>query len=443
MSIPDRTVTKVSWKDLFPWLCLLRTFAIAGSVTVVAFAALATVLSPIGWIVSEKVFLNKQTIQSDPEFQEFVEINRSPYRGIFDESLKPGNYVELFGARLSGARAVFERTTFPYRMLFRGGLGARKFFYVLFGCAWMLVAWSFSGCCITRYALLRMTRDETLPIDEVWEFGVKRFFNCVLSVLACFGVVVLFCLPCFLIGLFLTTNATSILGALLWVIVSICGVGIALSLFGLLFGWPLMIASVSAENQNALDAVTRSFAYVYQKPLNYAFYALMALIYGGFCWLIISYIANMAINASFWAASWGTNIGNPDRIAEFMAVSEPELVPVVDAVAAGGDSSKEATSSALNFSAKVIRFWNGMISTLAVSFLNGLFWCLAAGIYLLMRWDVDETEMDEVFLDEDSRTFQLPPLKSDENGIPQIQKLEDYEASRQKSESSGVDALGE
>ncbi len=443
MSIPDRTITKVSWKDLFPWLCLFRTFAIAGSVTVVAFAALATVLSPVGWIISEKVFLNKQTIRSDRDFREFVEINRSPYRGIFDESLKPKSYVELFGARLSGARAVVERTTLPYRMLFRGGLGARKFFYVLFGCAWMLIAWSFSGCCITRYALLRMTREETLPIDDVWEFGIKRFSNCVLSVSACFGVVVLFCLPCFLIGLLLTTNSTSILGAILWFIVSICSVGIALSQFGLLFGWPLMIASVSAENQNALDAVTRSFAYVYQKPLNYAFYAMLALVYGGFCWLIISYVASTAINASFWATSWGANLGNAGRISEFVVIPEAGLVPSSNSVGADADSPDVVTSSTLILSAKVIRFWNGMISTLAVSFLYGLFWSLAAGVYLLMRFDVDETEMDEVFLDEGLRTFELPPLKSDESGIPQIQKLEDYEASRKKGESTGVDALGE
>ena len=59
--------------------------------------------------------------------------------------------------------------------------------------------------------------------------------------------------------------------------------------------------------------------------------------------------------------------------------------------------------------------------TLAASFMYALFWCLATAVYLLLRKDVDETEMDEVYQVDEKRTYELPPLKSDENGIPQVQ----------------------
>jgi hypothetical protein len=48
---------------------------------------------------------------------------------------------------------------------------------------------------------------------------------------------------------------------------------------------------------------------------------------------------------------------------------------------------------------------------------------MASAAYLLLRKDVDETEMDEIYLADQRRTYDLPPLKSDADGIPQIQLL--------------------
>ena len=46
---------------------------------------------------------------------------------------------------------------------------------------------------------------------------------------------------------------------------------------------------------------------------------------------------------------------------------------------------------------------------------------MASAIYLLLRKDVDDTEMDEISVVNQQRTYELPPLKTDENGIPQVQ----------------------
>ncbi len=443
MSIPDRTITKVAWSELFPWICLFKTFSLASSVTVVAFATLGTVVAPVGWIISEKLFLTPALIQSDPFFQELTEANRSPYRGVFEQTRKPVSNVELWGARLNGLRAVFDRLTAPYRALFQVRLGARRFWYLVFGCLWSLGGWSFAGCCISRYAAISLARDERLPINEVWAFGCQRWFNCVLAVVACFLVVGLFCLPCVLIGLLLTGDVSSVIGALLWFIVAACGLGMAVVLIGTLFGWPLMIATVAAENQNALDAVTRAFAYVYQRPLHYALYGLVAVLFGGFCWLIIVTIAQTAINAGFWGASWSANVGNPGRIDDFRRFAEVESSLSVAAETVSGQTDAQLRSRTLEFSTRMIRFWNGMISTLAVSLLYGLFWCEAVAIYLLLRRDVDETEFDEVYVEGDQRVYELPPLKSDEMGVPTIERLEEYRNRKNSEPSQTLDSLGE
>ncbi|MBX3416372.1 MAG: hypothetical protein KF851_02120 [Pirellulaceae bacterium] len=443
MAIPDRTITNVSWRDLFPWLCLFQTFSIAFSVTVIAFAALAAVVTPVGWIVAEKTFLTPELITSDPFFQELVEVNRSPYRGILDHSSKTAISMEVWGARFYGLKAVFERITDPFRWLFREELGARKFWYLVVGCLWTLGIWSFSGCCISRYAVVRMARDESLGIDQVWSFGCKRWVNCVLALGACFLVVAAFCIPCFFIGLLLTGDVSSVIGSMLWFIVAVCGTVIAVALVGLLFAWPLMIGSVATEDQNALDAVTRAYAYLYQKPFNYALYALVAVLFGGFCWLIVATIAQTAINSAFWGASWGANLGGEQRIDSYKRFGEAEQQIARGAETVAIAEAGQARSATLEFSTRVIRFWNGMISTLAVSVLYGLFWCQASAVYLLLRYDVDETEMDEVYLEGQPRSYELPPLKSDEQGIPQIQKLEDYQGERGSEDSERLDMLGE
>ena len=79
---------------------------------------------------------------------------------------------------------------------------------------------------------------------------------------------------------------------------------------------------------------------------------------------------------------------------------------------------------------RIIHFWNGLLLTIAVAFLFGQFWCLASAVYLLLRKDVDETEMDEVYQTEQTRSYDLPPLKSDANGTPIIEPLDENSRSK-------------
>ncbi len=81
------------------------------------------------------------------------------------------------------------------------------------------------------------------------------------------------------------------------------------------------------------------------------------------------------------------------------------------------------SSGSLNAGRGIIGLWNSLVRTIAAAFIYGLFWCMASAIYLLLRKDVDETEMDEIFVVDEKRTYELPPLKSDEHGIPQVQTL--------------------
>ena len=54
----------------------------------------------------------------------------------------------------------------------------------------------------------------------------------------------------------------------------------AILTIGLAAGWPLMAPTVSTEGTDTFDALSRSYAYVYQRPLAYLLYAVAATIIG-------------------------------------------------------------------------------------------------------------------------------------------------------------------
>lgn len=420
------SLSKVSWRELCPWTIIFRALPVSFSVTILIWALLGVVLTPMGWLISENVFLGNDEIQGDRTFKEMVERNRSPYQSVFIATRESDSPIKVFGTNLSGPMLVFDQLVQPFATIFDRGLNGRQFVYILFGSVWTLLVWSFAGCAITRVSLLRLTRDEPADLDDSFDYARDHFGTCVWALMMPLLAVALICVPLAVFGLLLGFDFGVFLGGIFWFIVLLMSFTIVIFLLGLMFGWPLMISSVSAEGQNAFDAMTRSFAYTFQKPVQYFMYMVIAVLFGGFCWIVVASMTNSTINIGYWATSWGANRFSTQRI-DFVK-STLRNAPLAD------DSEAPSGLTMMQRGQKIIGFWNAVARTVAAAFLYGLFWCMASAIYLLLRKDVDETEMDEVFMLDEKRTYDLPPLKSDENGIPQVQSPEVVERSNDESE---------
>lgn len=397
------SVSKISWQDLCPWTNIFKTLSIAISPSVVLWALAGVLVTSLGWFVAEKLFVN-EALRADPMMQWLVVANHSPYEAAFAERPVPINSISLGGIELSGPLRVFAMLVVPFSMLFELGQSSWKFLYFLCGALWSIATWSFVGCAITRICLLRLTRNEALNIEDTFDFAVRKFLDCVGAVAMPLIGVALLCIPMFLIGLLLTFDIGALLMSVLWFVVLAVALVEVVLLIGLMFGWPLIVSSVSAEGQNSFDATTRAFAYTMQRPLNYLFYAVVAVLFGGFCWLIVHKATLAVVEMGYWSTSWGANVFDGQRSNEFRNPVEP--------------------SNSLRWATNITGFWNAFAKTVATAFLYGLFWCMSSAIYLLLRKDVDETEMDEIFVADEQRTYDLPPLKSDEMGIPQVQDPE-------------------
>ena len=155
----------------------------------------------------------------------------------------------------------------------------------------------------------------------------------------------------------------------------------AVLFLGTLFGWPLMWAVISVEGTDSFDALSRTYAYVFQRPLRYLFYIVVAAVIGWLGWILVRNFAAGVVWLGYWAAGWGCG-ERPDQV-------HPP---------AGGDE----LSSVGRFGAGMIRFWAGCVKLLAVGYVFSYFWTASTAVYFLLRHNVDATEMDEVFLDADA-----------------------------------------
>ena len=176
----------------------------------------------------------------------------------------------------------------------------------------------------------------------------------------------------------------------------------ALLLLGLVFGWPLIWATISTEGTDTFDALSRSYAYVFQRPLRYLFYAIVAAVLGWLGWLLVQNFAAAVIWLTYWAAGWGAA---GDRIDLIRGIKIADVKDLAGISYAGG---------------AMIRFWVGCVQFLAAGYFYGYFFTAASAMYLLLRRDVDATEMDEVFLDADQgeQTKEPASVESEANGTP-------------------------
>jgi hypothetical protein len=123
------------------------------------------------------------------------------------------------------------------------------------------------------------------------------------------------------------------------------------------------------------------------------FYAALATFYGALAWLLVYHFSEGVIRFTEWAAAWGAG---PQRWAEIVRLrDDPSL---------GGGMVMAA--------ALLMGLGTGLVRTIAAGLVYSLFWCLAAAAYLLLRRDVDQTELDEVFADSQTRRYQLPAVDS-------------------------------
>jgi hypothetical protein len=418
--VEQGVVRQIAWKEIFPWWILVRSFRLAISGSVLVLMAAAITLTVVGWgvlgvilspdpawrIGSAKQCPWLEILRLVPEEMGFFTSPRSmatPRRsepeGKTSETSFPMTPVSLAGEKVPETSVPWPSGTAtcpacylrPLSTALTGSGTFKDWLYLVLAWLWKLAVWAFFGAAVTRMAVVRLASEERLSLAKSLRFARQKWLSYVAAPLFPFLGMLLAGLPIAILGLFLKFDLGVLIAGLLWPLALLAGIMIMILLLGLLFGWPLMWATISAEGTDCFDALSRSYAYVFQRPLRYLFYGVVAGLIGALGWVLVSQFAAGVIQLTYWSAGWGLG-GDADAY-----VGQTEFGPVG------------------RIGAILIRFWVACVKLGAVSYLAAYFWVAVSAIYLLLRYDVDAAEMDEVYLEEEEEQpgYGMPPLKTD------------------------------
>jgi len=191
------------------------------------------------------------------------------------------------------------------------------------------------------------------------------------------------------------------LAALVWPLALIAAFLLTVLLLGLIFGWPFMWVALGAESESdALDAISHAYTYALLRPLRYLGYVTLGLLIGVFGFLLIAHASEIMLQFVRRGVEWAAG---EKRATELIWIFQP------NGLTADGKLVASPESSWIWFGGWLIRIFNGIVRTIAAAYAGSFLFCAASAMYLLLRYDNEHTEFDEVFVEEEE-SLQLPDV---------------------------------
>jgi len=186
--------------------------------------------------------------------------------------------------------------------------------------------------------------------------------------------------------------------------------------------------------------LSRSGSYVLQKPWSYLWYALVAIVYGA----VVVFFVGLMGSLMVYFAKWGMSLvalkigASYDRDPSCMFIWAPksfawrELLPHGNATDVN-EPTAVSTHPWNYIGPFLVALWLGIVFLMIIGFGYSYFWSASTIIYLLMRRKVDDTELDEVYLEEEepeesyttappaSPATSTPPTQSSTSGLQMVE----------------------
>ena len=394
---------RIAWREICPWLIIFRSFRLSISLPVLLLATVGWILTPAGAAVANRLFLGNDVFSAASWLAEpgaALAVFRSA--SFLDGQPTPIPYVY---DQLLSSPVMLVTTPMSWSMCA----------YHLARSVWNVAVWSFFAVAICRIAAVQLGREERVELRAAIGFAARKYAWSLAAPLFPLVGVFLAGIPVALLGVLMRFDAGLLAVALLWPAALVCGLVIAVLLLGLVVGWPLMWPTICSEHHgDAFEAFSRTYSYVFQRPLQYLFYAAVAVALGIASWLLVSFASQAVILLASTAASWGAG-------TERMSV-----------IAQGGLTGLGGLGSSLISASETF------VRIIAVAFNFSFFFCVSTAIYLVLRRDVDRTDFDDVYVEDDQDQDSLPPLKPNADGVPGV--AEDSKAAETQPRDAGQDA---
>ncbi len=402
-----------------PWTEVFRAFQIALDPSKLILATAAVVVLWLGWWILGLVFGQSDSAYST--WPGYVNRGKNPFIVVTHPSeghLFSGTF--WFGGEGQQPPAQvepFQKFFGPVIDVIRSSPREGKWWYALFGLFYSLAVWSIFGGAITRIAAVQVARREKLSMSDGIRFARQKFWSFftapLIPLLGIAGLGILMVLGGLLLHIPLVGDW---LVAILWFLPLIAGLIIALLVIGYI-GWPLMYATVSAEGTDSFDALSRCYAYVYQRPWQYLLYAFLAILYGFIAVFFMVFMTSFMVYLAKWGVElipWHGWRGDPLSTLFIYAPTSYEWCTLL-----GGDHKDLKPEWFQKFAAGIVAIWLHIIFLFVLGFAYSFFWSAGTVVYFLMRKLVDDTDLDEVYLeDEDVMVPFSSPMSQEPNTLP-------------------------
>ena len=402
------TLRQIAWNEVFPWLILVRAVSLAMRARLLFLATLALLLTIGGWAGISYLFSGSDDLAVKAWRASY---GSCPWKAVQKNDPLPRDALvsplvlrdefsppELGVFPQSPYYDAWWQLSAPFRQLFSHKLTFVSLAFIVLCGLWVTAVSALFGGAITRIATMKIAREEQIGVRPALKHVRQKFLAYFSAPLLPLVGVLLVTVPTALIGLLMRSDPGLLVAGLVWPLVLVGGLLMGIFLLGLFFGWPLMWGAISTEGSDSFDALSRSYSYVYQRPYHYLFYSVVASFLGLLGGLLVYYFASAVIHLVFWAASWGSSNARLDVVQH-----HADLLGTV-----GG------------WGVELIGFWTGLVKLVALGFVYSYFWTASTTIYLLLRYHVDGTELDEVYLEEGTATHGLPTLTTDSAGVPVV-----------------------
>jgi hypothetical protein len=313
-------------------------------------------------------------------------------------------------------------------------------FYLLLVILWGVATWAFFGGVITRIAAVQLTGKDRISLTQAVRFVADRYVSYLLSPVVPIGVVAAITIGLMVFGFVaLIPIVGDVLYGLGLPLLLLGGLIMAVLLVGLV-GYPLMFPTLSVEGSDTFDALSRAYNYVFQAPWQYLWNAAVALVYGVVVTFFVVLMGSLTVYLTKWALTQTPLTQTTKQEPYYLFVYAPEtygwkkLLLADTPIAVQEDVKVVAERTVVTYPyvdparAKAYedsyQVWNYLGAGLAtvwlvltllfmLGFAYSYFWSAATAVYLNMRQVVDDTEWDEVYLDEEAEPpFVAPPVSA-------------------------------
>ncbi|MFQ6049313.1 MAG: hypothetical protein ACE5K7_08115, partial [Phycisphaerae bacterium] len=277
-----------------------------------------------------------------------------------------------------------------------------------------LVVWAIIGGAICRIAALHAARDEKISLKEALKFSLNKFVSFLTAPLIPLVLIVVIGLVTLAGGLVgLIPVVGELLAGVLWFLALLAGFIMALVAIGAAGGLHLMYPTIAVEGSDAFDAISRSYSYVYSRPWRTGWYLLVAIAYGTVCLLFVKVVAFLLLKLAHIAAGLGMNLGGAARLATVGKLDAIWSAPIWGERLFGGFWDVPMRWSE-QIAAVLIAIYVFLVVGAVVAFAFSFFFSASTVMYLLLRREVDATDLEDVYVEEAEEEAEAAPPPPEE-----------------------------